>query len=54
MKVFLMHPDRDFDLQRDLPPNETALTQDLELNTLFLAMANGDQFLFDMAKQAVL
>jgi hypothetical protein len=54
MKAFLMHPDRDFDLQRELPPNEAALTQDLELNTLFLAMANGDQFLFDMAKRAVL
>jgi hypothetical protein len=54
MKAFLMHPDRDFDLQRELPPNEGALTQDLDLNTLFLAMANGDQFLFDMAKRAVL
>ena len=54
MKAFLMHPNRDFDLKRELPPNEAALTQDLELNTLFLAMANGDQFLFDVARQAVL
>lgn len=53
MKAFLMHKDQDFDLQRKLPSNEQALTQDLELNTLFKAMALGDEFLFDAAKQAV-
>jgi hypothetical protein len=53
MKAFLMHKDQDFSLQRKLPPNEQALTQDLELNTLFNAMAFGDEFLFDAAKQAV-
>jgi DNA mismatch repair ATPase MutS len=54
MKAFLMHPDQDFDLQRDLPPHQAALTQDLELNTLFDAMAGGDQFLYEVAKRAVL
>jgi DNA mismatch repair ATPase MutS len=54
MKVFLMHPDRDFDVQQKLPPNEEALTQDLELSTLFEAMALDDKFLFDVAKKAVL
>src|SRR6266699_4824750 len=54
MKAFLMYKDRDFDLQRKLPPNEQALTQDLELNTLFNAMALGDKFLFEVAKKAVL
>jgi DNA mismatch repair ATPase MutS len=54
MKAFLMYRDRDFDLERELPANEAALTQDLELNTLFGAMAHGDQFLFDVAKKAVL
>jgi hypothetical protein len=49
-----MYRDRDFDLQRKLPSNEQALTQDLELNTLFSAMARGDEFLFQVAKQAVL
>jgi len=54
MKAFLMHRDRDFDLQQKLPPNGQALTQDLELNTLFNAMALGDPFLFEAAKKAVL
>ncbi len=54
MKAFLMYKDHDFDLQRKLPPNGQALTQDLELNTLFNAMALGDKFLFEVAKKAVL
>jgi len=54
MKAFLMFKDQDFDLRRKLPLNEQALTQDLELNTLFNAMALGDKFLFDVAKWAVL
>ena len=54
MKVFLMYPDRRFDAKQILPFNEAALTQDLELNTLFTAMALGDEFLFDVAKQSVL
>jgi DNA mismatch repair ATPase MutS len=53
MKAFLMYKDQDFDLQRELPSNEKALTQDLELNTLFNAMALGDEFLFEVAKKAV-
>jgi MutS domain V len=54
MKAFLMYRDRDFDLQRQLPWNEQALTQDLELNTLFGAMAGGDKFLFEAARIAIL
>lgn len=53
MKVFLMHRDRDFDAQQPLPPQADALAQDLELNTLFSAMAGGDKFLFDVARQVV-
>jgi MutS domain V len=49
-----MYRDRDFDLQRKLPPNAEALAQDLELNTLFGAMARGDEFLLQVARQAVL
>jgi DNA mismatch repair ATPase MutS len=37
-----------------LPWNEKALTQDLELETLFDAMALGDAFLFDVSKKAIL
>jgi hypothetical protein len=53
VKVFLMHRDRDFDLERDLPPNHEALTQDLELETLLEAMAAGDEFLLGVARKAV-
>ncbi len=54
MKAFLMYKDRNFDLRHTLPRNERALTQDLELNTLFNAMALDDKFLFEVAKSAVL
>ncbi len=53
MKAFLMYKDRNFDLRHTLPRNEQALTQDLELNTLFNAMALDDKFLFEVAKSAV-
>ena len=49
-----MYRDRDFDLQAGLPPHEAALTQDLELDTLFAAMAAGDKFLLEVAQKAVL
>jgi DNA mismatch repair ATPase MutS len=54
MKAFLMYKDRDFDLRQELPSNEEALMQDLELNTLFDAMALGDKFLYDVARTVVL
>jgi len=54
MKVFLMYPDRDVEFQQELRDHEEALVQDLELNTLFEAMAQEDKFLFEMAKQTVL
>ena len=69
MKAHLMYRDRDFGLQQEslathpyravevrpkLLPNEEALTQDLELNTLFNTMASGNKFLFEAARQAVL
>jgi hypothetical protein len=49
-----MYKDRDFDLKQALPPNAAELTQDLELNTLFCAMAAGDAFLLEVAKKALL
>jgi DNA mismatch repair ATPase MutS len=54
MKAFLMHKDTDFDLQRALPPNAQALTQDLALDTLTEAMSLADKFLLDAAKTALL
>jgi len=54
VKAFLMHRDRDFDAQAELPPNASDLIQDLELETLFEAMALGDKFLLGVARTAVL
>jgi DNA mismatch repair ATPase MutS len=54
MKAFLMHPDRDFDLQQELPALEQDIIQDLELSTQFEAMSLGDDFLLAVAKKAVL
>jgi len=69
MKAHLMYRDRDFDLPEVVPSwqhrrdfdmqpklllNEDALIQDLELKTLFNAMARGDEFLFHAVKHAVL
>lgn len=54
MKAHLMYRDRDFDPQQKLPSNEEALIQDLELSTLFGVMAQRDDFLLEVAKQAVL
>jgi DNA mismatch repair ATPase MutS len=54
MKAFLMHRDQDLNLEAPVPPNAAALIQDLELDTLFEAMARGDKFLFDVVKKTVL
>ncbi len=54
MKVLLMHPDQDFNLKDELPPQAEALIQDLELDVLLDAMAAGDPFLRNIAKQALL
>lgn len=54
MKTLLMYRDHDFDQNQELPWNEQALIRDLELNTLFNAMAGDDNFLFDISKAGVL
>jgi len=54
MKAFLMHAGRDFDLAAELPAQEPALVQDLELETLLRAMAAGDELILDVAKRALL
>jgi MutS domain V len=53
MKAYLMFADRDFDPGRELPASEPDLTTDLELGTLLGAMAAGDKFLFDVARQGM-
>jgi DNA mismatch repair ATPase MutS len=54
MKAFLLFRDRDVDLQQKLPPQAQALIQDLELPTLFDAMAQGDTFLLEVIPKVVL
>jgi len=54
MNVFLLYPDRNFDPQTPLPPNAADLTQDLALETLWQAMAQGDKFLFETARLVLL
>ncbi|MGC2192612.1 MAG: DNA mismatch repair protein MutS [Candidatus Dormiibacterota bacterium] len=54
MKTHLMYRDRDFEMLGELPGNEWELTQDLDLPTLFQAMALGDKFLFEVSRRAVL
>jgi DNA mismatch repair ATPase MutS len=53
MKAHLMYRNRDFEPAQKLPWNAEAVIQDLELNTLCRAMAGGDKFLFDVARQAL-
>ncbi|MEJ2481020.1 MAG: hypothetical protein P8Y78_12815 [Acidihalobacter sp.] len=54
MKVHLLHPDRDFDLEATLPPLAAETRQDLELDTVCEAMADGDDFILQVARQALL
>jgi DNA mismatch repair ATPase MutS len=54
VKVFLLHRDRDFDAQPPLPWNTPALIQDLELGTLFGAMAGSDEFVRGVVQTALL
>ena len=54
MKAFLMHRDRDFDLERASPANEAVLAKDLELDTLISVMAAKDPLVLEVAKKAIL
>jgi DNA mismatch repair ATPase MutS len=63
MNTHLMYRHRDFYVEEQLPwrrserkpPwHEESLLQDLELNTLLEAMAGADEFLFDVARKALL
>jgi hypothetical protein len=48
-----MFRDRDFDPKEGLPPNTGDLMRDLELNTLFGALAMGDEFLLEVATNGI-
>lgn len=54
MKVLLMDREQDFDAGAGLADHGEELIQDLALNTLFNAMANGDDFIFSTARSVFL
>lgn len=54
MKAFLLYRDHDFDPKSGLPWNELDLVQDLELETLLRAMSGEDEFLYGVARAALL
>lgn len=58
MKAFLMERGRTFALHakaaEKLPPNAEFLVQDLELGLLLQAMAQGDEYVFQVARQVIL
>ncbi len=51
---FVPHRDRNVPWQRFLTSHERELVEDLELPTMLHAMAGGDEFLFEVARTAVL
>jgi DNA mismatch repair ATPase MutS len=53
MKVRLMHPDRPFDAEAELPVNVGDLAVDLGLDPLLNTMAAGDRFLWETARAAL-
>ncbi len=53
MKVHLLYPDRDLDLEADPPPNAEALAQDLGIGILLDAMAGRDKFLYEVARRTI-
>ncbi len=54
MKARLLYRDQDFDARSPLPWQAEALTKDLELTTLFNAMAQGDEFVLAVVPKVVL
>jgi len=54
MKVHLLYSSRDFDWGARLPFRHEDLIQDLELATLFAAMADGDKFLYETSAKVLL
>ena len=54
MRVFLMYKDKDFDDKASLPFNSETLINDLGLEIILKAMSNGDEFIYDISKVALL
>ncbi|PSN87877.1 hypothetical protein B9Q00_07500 [Candidatus Marsarchaeota G1 archaeon OSP_C] len=52
IQISLMYPNKNFDLKE--PWNAQSLIKDLELERLLMAMANGDEFIYQVSKVALL
>jgi DNA mismatch repair ATPase MutS len=54
VKVFLMFPDRDFDIEQAEPWNGSDLIRDLQLDHILKAMAVGDNFIYRVSQAVFL
>lgn len=54
MKAHLMYKSKDFTVTKELPWGVFSLIDDLELNTLFQAMAQGDDFILNVVTNALM
>ncbi len=54
MKALLIHSDRDLDLRDELTPQEQALVQDLQIETLLQAMGGEDKLVLHVARNVLL
>ncbi len=54
IKPHLLYRDRDLDFEQDLPPQESDLVQDLEVDTLLEAMVGGDRSLAKVIRTVLL
>ncbi len=54
MKVFLMFRDRNFDMETPLSKTAEDVVRDLELDVIFKAMSDEDEFLYKVSKSALL
>ncbi len=54
MKTFLIYKDKDSDPNPTLPSHSEILIYDLELETLFSAMAQNDDFIYEITKRIIL
>jgi DNA mismatch repair ATPase MutS len=54
MNVYLLHPNRDFDIEDAPPPRADDLRQDLEVSSVVAAMADGDPWLARVGEKVLI
>ncbi len=53
-RAYLLHPDRNPDIERDLSPNDRNLLQDLELDAMLRVMSGGDRRIRSVCRNVLL